>query len=131
MKRHVVACVVVFLAVAAFLSGTQAAGTPNPSRTAFAASARQITHGDKVTLTATVSALSSNDGTPSGTVEFFDGATSLGSATLAATDSGMQGSLALTDLGVGPHPISVRYSGDASFAGSVSVPEFVLVLARQ
>ena len=131
MRRRSAACLLVVTVVAALFGDVLGAGALKPSRTAFTASARQIVQGDSVTLTATVSALASTDGTPSGTVEFFDGATSLGSVTLTSSESGTQGSLKLSDLVVGPHPISVRYSGDSTFGGSVSVPEFVLVLARQ
>jgi hypothetical protein len=105
------------------------AWTPKPSRTTFSTSARQVTEGTAVTLTATVSAIAPADGVPAGTVEFMDGATSLGTATLADVDGSMQASLAVT-LAVGAHPISLKYSGDAIFGGSVSVPETVFVLAQ-
>jgi hypothetical protein len=120
-----VVCTVV-LAVAVTLG----ANAPKPSRTTFSSSVRQLVVGDSVTLKAAVSAVVAADGTPSGTVEFFDGATSLGSVQLAATQAGVEGSLTLNNLAVGPHPISVRYSGDSTFGGSVSAPEFVIVLAQ-
>jgi hypothetical protein len=106
------------------------AAAPKPSRTTFGASAKQVTEGQNVTLKATVSPVAAADGSPTGSVEFFDGATSLGSVNLAATESGIEASLTLGTLAIGPHPISAVYSGSDTFGGSVSVPEFVLVLAR-
>lgn len=111
--------------------GALSAAALKPSRTTFAASSKQVTEGQSVTLKATVSPVAAADGAPTGSVEFFDGATSLGSVNLTATDSGNEASLTLTTLAVGPHPISAVYSGSATFGGSISVPEFVLVLARQ
>ena len=105
--------------------------TPKPTKTTFSSSAGQIKQGDSVTLTGTVAAIAPSDGTPSGSIEFFDGPSSLGSVDLAAVDGRVEASLALTSLSVGPHPITVRYSGDARFGRSVSPPEFVLVVARQ
>ncbi len=69
--------------------------------------------GTSVTFTATVSVLS-GVGTPSGSVEFFDGATSLGTGTLA----GGVATFATAALTVGSHDITATYGGDASFAGS-------------
>jgi hypothetical protein len=114
--------------VRGYQEGTQ---SRKPSRTTFSSSAKQITDGDSVTLKAFVSGLTPDDGTPTGTVEFFDGATSLGTVSLSSTQAGNVASLTLTTLGVGPHPISAVYGGNTSFGGSVSIPEFVIVLARQ
>lgn len=114
--------------IGAYQEGSQAR---KPSRTTFSSSAKQITDGDSVTLKAFVSGLTPDDGTPTGTVEFFDGATSLGTVSLSSTQAGNVASLTLTTLGVGPHPISAIYAGNTSFGGSVSIPEFVIVLARQ
>ena len=69
--------------------------------------------GNVVTFTATVSA---PGGTPSGTVEFMDGAATLGSATLAASAA----SLATSVLTTGPHAIVAVYAGDGAFPGSSS-----------
>jgi hypothetical protein len=128
--RHQSRRVSFHLAMVILLGTALNAAAPKPSRTTFSSSARQVEQGKTVTLKALVSPLAAADGIPSGSVEFFDGATSLGTAELSAVDGGLQGALTLT-LALGPHPISVKYSGDASFAGSVSVPEFVLVVARR
>ena len=126
--------VAIVIAIAGVGTGASQDGPPaarKPSRTSFASSAKQVTAGDSVTLKAFVTAVTADDGVPSGTVEFFDGATSLGSVSLSSTQAGNTASLTLTTLAVGPHPISVIYAGSTTFGGSVSIPEFVLVLARQ
>jgi len=55
--------------------------------------------------------ITSSFGTPSGSVELFDGATSLGTTTL----NGTAYSFSVSSLAVGPHAITVRYAGDANF----------------
>lgn len=130
MTRQPAPVFVVAVVALAWMAAAIGAVTPKASSTTFASSAREVTEGTAVTLTATVSAMTPADGVPSGTVEFFDGATSLGTATLADVDGRMQGGVTLT-LALGPHPITVKYSGDATFAGSVTRPEFVLVVAAQ
>lgn len=130
MRRQPAPVLVVAVVALAWMAAAIAAVSPKVSSTTFASSAREVTEGSAVTLTATVSAMTPADGVPSGTVEFFDGATSLGSATLADVDGRMEGAVTLT-LALGPHPITVKYSGDATFAGSVTRPEFVLVVSAE
>jgi hypothetical protein len=77
-------------------------------------SANPAVFGQAVTFTATVS---SPGGTPTGTVTFLDGATSLGAATLGP--SGMA-SLTTAALAVGPHSITASYGGDTNFNASSS-----------
>ena len=73
-------------------------------------------YGQPVTLTATVS--STGDGTPSGTVEFWNGATDLGPGYL---DSDGNASLTVSGLAVGdPDQVTAEYEGDANFASSTS-----------
>ena len=86
-------------------TATTVASTPNPS-----------VFGQSVTLTANVSVLAPGSGTPSGTVTFFDGLTSLGSSAL----SGFSASISTSSLATGAHSITASFSGDASFAGSTS-----------
>jgi hypothetical protein len=71
--------------------------------------------GQAVTFTATVMPMSGT-GTPTGTVMFFDGTTSLGTSGL----SGGQATLTVSSLAPGVHSITARYSGDATFASSTS-----------
>ena len=66
-----------------------------------------------LTFTATVS---SNSGTPSGTVTFNEGSTMLGTGTLA---SGVA-VISISTLGVGSHSIIAAYGGDSIFQGSTS-----------
>lgn len=92
----------IFLATASIMTDTATALTasPNPS-----------TGGQSVTFTATV--------TPSGatgTVTFYDGATTLGSASLS---SGVA-TYSTAALGAGSHSISAAYGGDSSYNGSSS-----------
>jgi hypothetical protein len=76
-------------------------------------SANPILVGGSVTFTATLSA---GSGTPSGTVDFYDGSTLLGSGTL---DSGVA-TYATSSLTAGTHSITGAYSGDASFSSLTS-----------
>jgi parallel beta-helix repeat protein len=78
--------------------------------------------GQSLTFTATVGAVAPGAGTPTGTVTFFDGATSLGTGTL--TSPGVW-TLSTAALAAGSHPdITADYSGDANFVSSDS-PHFL------
>ena len=81
--------------------------------TAVTSSFNPAVFGQSVTFTATVS---SPSGTPTGTVTFKDGTTTLGTGTFA----GGVASFSTAALGVGNHPITAIYSGDSSFAISTS-----------
>ena len=72
--------------------------------------------GQPVAFTVTVSPVSPAIGTPTGTVTFLDGTTTLGTQTLT------NGQAAFTDsaLSVGSHTITVTYSGDSSFNSAAS-----------
>ncbi len=87
----------------------------NPATTTIlVSSSNPSVYGQAVTFTATVA---SGLGTPSGSVNFFDGATSLGSTTLGST--GMT-SLTTSSLGAGTHSITVSYSPTGGFLPSAS-----------
>lgn len=79
--------------------------------TSVVADANPSTAGSPVQFTATVT-----PGSVDGTVEFFDGATSLGSSPL----SGGVATLVTSDLSTGSHAITAEYSGDACDTSSVS-----------
>ena len=87
--------------------------TVNPIATTTTAgsSANPSTFGQQVVLTATVS-----PNAATGTVQFLDGGTLLGAATL----SGGSAVLPTSSLGAGSHSITVVYGGDAVYAGSTS-----------
>lgn len=76
--------------------------------------------GQSVTFTATISVNTPGAGTPSGTVTFLDGTTTLtcqGPGTVSANSATCQ----ISTLGFGSHSITAFYSGDSSFAGDTSV----------
>jgi trimeric autotransporter adhesin len=70
---------------------------------------------EPVTLTATVAA---GDGDPAGTVEFFDGTESLGSAPTV----GGVATLVVPGFGAGPHSLTASYGATGVTQGSVSGP---------
>ncbi len=106
---------------ATFVGSTSAAVTQVVSKgttaTALSSTLNPSVEGSSVTFTATVSPVT-GVGLQSGTVQFFDGAVSLGSPAL----SGGQASVTLSTLAAGVHSITAVYSGDANFAGSTSTP---------
>jgi|GEM_PF-797410 parallel beta-helix repeat (two copies) len=82
--------------------------------TTIASSANPSTFGQAVTLTATVTGAS---GTPTGTMTFTDGLTTLGTATLT---NGQATFTTAANLGAGNHLLTAAYSGDGSFVPSTS-----------
>ncbi len=74
-------------------------------------------HGQSVTFTAIVSAAAPGSGTPTGTVTFKDGSTTLNTATLNASGKAMFKTSALL---AGSHSITVVYRGDTNFKTSTS-----------
>jgi hypothetical protein len=84
-----------------------------PTTTVVVSSANPSARGQSVTFTATVAG---SGGTPTGTVAFRDGATTLGTATL----SGSTASYSTSSLSVGSHSITAVYGGDAQFGPSTS-----------
>ena len=91
----------------------------------LSASATSISAGQSVTFTATI-APQSGTGTPAGTVNFLDGATTLGSGTL--NGSGVA-TFSTSSLAAGPHSITAAYQGNSSFAASTSSAVSVQVTA--
>ncbi len=84
-----------------------------PSSTTVTASANPTTYADSVTFTATVAGAHT---TPTGTVEFFNGATSLGTETL----SGGSASVTTSTLVTSAHTITATYSGDDTYRPGTS-----------
>ena len=70
-----------------------------------------------VTFTATIAVTAPGAGTRTGTVQFKDGASNLGSP---VTVAGNQASFSTSALSVGGHSITAVYSGDTNFNGSTS-----------
>ncbi|HTS64549.1 MAG TPA: Ig-like domain repeat protein [Candidatus Acidoferrales bacterium] len=79
---------------------------------ALAASPNPSTVGQAVTLTATVT-----PGAATGTVQFLDGATAIGSAPVANGTA----SMSTSTLTAGSHSLTAVYSGDGNYNGSTSV----------
>ena len=75
-----------------------------------------------VTLTAKVTAIAPGAGLPTGTVTFKDGATTLGSGTLANVGGTATATLTTSSLSAGSHTITATYGGNTSFLTSTSAP---------
>jgi RHS repeat-associated protein len=88
--------------------------------TTLTASTTKAAPGASVSFTATVS------GSPTGNVTFWDGATSLGSATLSG---GVSAPLATTTLATGQHAITATYPGDTNTSPSASTAVAVMISA--
>ena len=92
---------------------TQLTVSQATTTTVAAADINPQNYGQTVTLSATVQ---SGGGTPTGTVTFLDGTTSLGTALL--TNGAAQ--LPVSSFAAGSHAVTAKYSGDANFASSTS-----------
>jgi Bacterial Ig-like domain (group 3) len=94
----------------------------SPTITALAASPNPVTAGQALTLTATVTSTT----TPSGTVNFYNGSTLLGSATL--NGSGV-GTFSTSSLSAGTYSLTAQYQGSSNFFSSTSSAASVTVNA--
>jgi hypothetical protein len=86
--------------------------------TSLSAGVATAVAGQTVTFTAAVS-----PSTATGSVQFLDGATVIGTVTL----SGGSAVLAVSNLAVGAHSVTAAYGGAASFAASASAPVSVTI----
>jgi hypothetical protein len=83
--------------------------------------------GQTVTFRTTILAIAPGNGAPTGTVQFFDGKTSLGTAPVSApaiaasTISVSTSTLAVSTLTAGAHTITAKYSGDSNFNNNTSL----------
>ena len=91
--------------------------------TTLAASPSSTTYGQSVTFTATIGVVSPGAGTPTGSVEFFDGTTPIGTTPL----SGSTAAVSTAALTAGTHSITAQYLGDGNFSSSTSSPATVPV----
>jgi len=92
---------------------TQVMNLPATS-TYLTPSVNPVAFGQALTLFASVQPPGS--GSATGTVTFFDGATLLGTATVASNSA----QLPISTLTVGSHTLTAKYSGDTNFAASTS-----------
>ncbi len=77
--------------------------------------------GQPVTFTATVPTMSGSP-TPTGSVFFDDGSTTIGTASLAVVAGNGQATLTVSSLAVGSHQITAIYIGDGTYPGGYSAP---------
>ncbi|HEY1829093.1 MAG TPA: Ig-like domain-containing protein [Acidimicrobiales bacterium] len=93
---------------------------PIPTTTLLSASPNPVIFGSPETLTATVSH-STGPGTPTGTVTFKDGSTTLAVETVASGAAGSAlASYTTSTLATGTHTLTAVYSGSPTFGGSTS-----------
>ena len=90
---------------------------PISTAVSLTASTSSLAYGQGVTFTATVDPSCTDDDPPSGTVDFYDGSTLLGSA---AVVSGQATFNPASPLFVGMHAITARYEGDDYYSPSCS-----------
>jgi Bacterial Ig-like domain (group 3)/FG-GAP-like repeat len=86
---------------------------PAPTLTTLSVSPNPATAGQMVTLKALVT----SGGTPAGNVAFFDGTTSIGSASMDGTGTAI---LNTTNLQVGTHPLTAIFSANSNWGASSS-----------
>jgi ELWxxDGT repeat protein len=85
---------------------------------ALTTSDASINPGDSVTFTATVTPTLASSQSPTGSVNFFDGTTFLGTGFI----NGGVASFQTSSLSAGAHSITANYAGDLTFTPSTSAP---------
>jgi hypothetical protein len=95
-------------------SGNTSTGATNATSTTVTASSPSVVLGSPVRFTAAVS--SSGSSTPTGTVTFTDGTTTIDTATLTSG----QATFADSSLAIGTHSITGTYNGDSTHSPSTS-----------
>jgi hypothetical protein len=107
-----------------FLGSTSSALSQKVNKAAASVSVASgnnpATHGQAVTFTAKVAAVSPGAGTPTGVVTFYDGSTVLGTGSLSASGGSMTATYTTSGLPVGAHSITAVYGGDGDFLGGSS-----------
>ena len=88
--------------------------SPPPTTTVLSSSQNPSSLNQPVTFTAALQLTSS--GTPTGSVTFYDGSSSIGTGTVANGSA----QLTISGLQIGTHSVTATYSGDANFSGSTS-----------
>jgi hypothetical protein len=100
------------------LTETITSGGLSSTTTTLVSSLNPASVGASVTFTATVSTTGSNP--PTGTVTFYNGATSLGAETLGTVGGAQVATLTTSSLPAGSDSITAVYGGDSNNAGSTS-----------
>jgi hypothetical protein len=96
--------------------------------TSLVASSNSAAAGSQVTYTAAVTPSQAGTPGPSGSVEFFDGASPIGGCTAQALGMNLKATCAKTYTGGGTQTVTARYGGDANFAPSTSGKQTVKVI---
>jgi hypothetical protein len=99
-----------------------------PTTTTLASSLNPSTFGQSVTFTAAVAVASPGVGIPTGTVEFKEGGTVIGTGTLATDGGAQKATFATSTLTVGTHNITASYVTSTSFAASTSTPALAQIV---
>jgi uncharacterized repeat protein (TIGR01451 family) len=92
---------------------------PAATTTTVASSINPAGPTDTITFTATIAIVAPGGGIPGGMVEFYDGATSIGTGPVGTSGGSFIATLTPT-LGGGDHSISARYLGTDNHLGSTS-----------
>lgn len=102
------------------------------TRTGLVVSPNPSSSGDPVTFTATVvpDPSSPGSGSPTGFVQFFDGATAVSGNIMVDPTTGVA-SFVTSSLLAGSHQITAVYSGDSNFFTSTSSIQFATVVSAQ
>ena len=132
MKRHSVVrqFLIVLVAVGAVTSMNAQSSSKMPTLTRASVEKNPVQEGQTANITAIVASIGPGEAAPSGEVEFIDGSTSLGTVAVQKSEDGLTATLSISTLAVGPHPITARYVGDATFAGSVAEPAMQFIVAK-
>src|SRR5205814_1771248 len=99
-----------------YVNGTLMINSASTATVAAVSAATPLYGIDGVTLSAMLSVFAPGAGSPTGTVEFFDGDTSLGTANVINGTAVLP--LGSSALAVGQHNLRAVYSGDDNFFGS-------------
>ncbi len=92
--------------------------------TALSLPTGSVTAGQSVTLSAKVTGQTGSTGTPTGTVTFLSGSTTLGAGTL---DSTATATYTATSLNATTYNVMASYAGDTAFSASVSAAQNLVV----
>lgn len=106
-------------------SGVNQVVSQAATSTALAASPNPANVGQSVTFTVTVTPFAPGAGTPTGTVNFLDGGSTLG---MNAVNNAGNATFTTSSLGAGSHGITANYSGDANFAGNSSTSSITVTV---
>jgi sugar lactone lactonase YvrE len=104
------------------------AGSVNtaPNSTTLTASTDLANVGQPVTLTATIKTSFTDNVAATGTVNFLNGATSVGSATVSKNTA----TLVTSTLPAGTYALTASYSGDSNYSASTSSPLTLVVSSK-